>query len=344
MRCNGATGRRRLGLAGRCAALAPAVVGAFAAAMVACAPVSVASAAAIAPVLDLDFPDPFVLPVGDGLVAYATNTVRGGARLNVQMSRSTDGAHWSTPVDAMPVAPRWAHPGEPDIWAPEVLRVGEHYVLYFSARHATITRPGGLTLCVGAAVADRPQGPFRALPAPLTCGGAEGVIDASPFADGDDLWLYVKTDGNCCHARVRFLAQRLSPDGLHLRGRVTAIGGIAADRAWEGSVIEAPEMRRHAGQLELFFAANNYADAHYAVGFARCASPSGPCEQARENPILASRAGLTGPGHECVFEWHGRSWMAFAAWRDEVPRYRAMYMAPITWEADVPHVQIASEP
>lgn len=224
------------------------------------------------------------------------------------------------------------------------MRVGETYVLHFSARHATITRPDGLTLCVGAAVADRPEGPFRAMPAPLTCGGAEGVIDASPFADGDDRWLYMKTDGNCCHARVRFLAQRLSPDGLRLRGRATSIAGLASDRTWEGNVVEAPEMRRHKGQLAMFFAANNYADARYAVGFARCASPSGPCEQARENPILASRAGLIGPGHECVFDWRGQSWMAFAAWREGAPRYRAMYIAPMGWEAGVPRVRIAEAP
>ena len=303
-----------------------------------------AGAADMRPVLDLDFPDPFVMPVPDGLIAYATNTRRGGERLNVQMSRSSDGVHWSTPVDAMPVAPRWARTGEPDIWAPEVLRIGETYVLYFSARNATLTRPDGLTLCVGAAVADRPEGPFRAMPAPLTCGGPEGVIDASPFADGADLWLYVKTDGNCCHARVRFLAQRLSPDGLHLRGHATSIAGLASDHAWEGNVIEAPEMRRHEGQLQMFFSANNFADARYAVGFARCASPSGPCEQAPENPILASRAELVGPGHACVFDWRGQSWMAFAAWREAAPRYRAMYIALITWEGDVPRVGTAEAP
>lgn len=305
-------------------------------------PLTPAGQPAIAPVLDSEFADPFVLPVdGDRLVAYATNrTEDDGAHTHLPMSTSTDGLHWSTPTEAMPTAPPWARAGRPDIWAPEAMRIGDRYVLFFSARHATRTRPDGLTLCIGAAVAASPTGPFVPQPEPLTCGGAHGVIDVSPFRDRDSagheqLWLIYKTDGNCCGTPTTFLAQHLRKDGLALEGAPQTIEGIGNDQPWEGKVVEAPQMLRLHGQLLLFYAGNDYGSGAYATGYARCDSPAGPCRDATENPILHSRPGppaLVGPGHQSVFQHAGRSWMAFHGWRPATAdhrRYRAMYILPL---------------
>ena len=283
------------------------------------------------PVLDLDFADPFIMRQADSLIAYATNTLRDGKALNVQISRSLDGLHWSVPSEAMPLRPRWAREHQPDIWAPAVLPIEDHYVLYFSARHATLSLPDGLTLCVGAAVAGQPEGPFVPLPEPLTCGGLLGAIDASPFRDGANLWLYIKTDGNCCGMPTNVIAQRLSPDGLELAGSPMKLAGLTDGSTWEGNIIEAPEMRRHDDDLLLFFSGNVYSGSRYAVGYARCASPAGPCVQGTDNPILQSRDGFVGPGGESVFDYRGRTWIAFAAWREAWPRYRAMYLVTLTW-------------
>ena len=293
------------------------------------------------PVIDADFADPFVFATPHGLVAYATNNVSNGRLLHVPRSTSIDGQHWSTLADAMPVAPRWAHAGQPDIWAPEVIQVGRRYVLYFSARHARRTRSDGLTLCIGAAVARRPEGPFVAQPEPLSCGGDVGLIDASPLRDGASLWLYAKTDGNCCAMPTTIVVARLSADGLQLAGDLAPLDGVTNDAAWEGNVIEGPEMRRHADHLYLFFAGGDYGRADYALGYARCDTVTGPCRPAPENPILASEQGLVGPGHGTVFDWRGGTWLAVAAWRD-APRRRAMYLMPIDWIDDRPI--ISTEP
>lgn len=302
------------------------------------------------PVLDADFPDPFVLPVDDGLVAYATNGRHDGKTLNVQMSRSADGVHWSTPANAMPRAPRWANRSSPDIWAPEVIKIGASYVMYFSARHAVRQRPDGLTLCVGVAVADKPEGPFVADAKPLTCGGELGVIDASPFRDGDDLWLYVKTDGNCCGVPIGIIAQHLTPDGRQLTGQPALVAGLTNDKPWEGGVIEAPEMVRHDGGYVMFYAANDYGSDAYATGYAVCDTPVGPCRDAGENPILKSQAGdppLFGPGHEGFFRFHDRDYIAYHGWQnphDMRNRYRAMYIAPLDWVDGKPVVGAATAP
>lgn len=294
---------------------------------------------AFTPALDADFPDPFVLPAGGRLYAYATNTVRDGRAINVQVAQSADGRRWSAPVEAMPEPPPWARAGDADIWAPAALRVGGRYVLYFSARHASLRRPDGLTLCVGAATADRPEGPFVAQREPLSCGGAHGVIDASPLRDGQGrLWLHMKLDGNCCGAATVVVAQRLEPNGLRLTGEPVALAGVAADAAWKGAVIEAPEVIRRRGRYTLFYAANDYGGAAYAVGAARCDGPLGPCADDAGNPMLRTGRGVIGPGHQSVFRWRGRSWIAFHGWRPGPPRYRAMYIAPLRWRRGAPSV------
>src|SRR4051812_32086470 len=89
------------------------------------------------PVLAHDFPDPFILPVGERYVAYATNS--DAPRINVQVAVSADLRRWapapdpskpSRPRDALPDLPAWARSGS--TWAPEVLKVGDGYVLYFT--------------------------------------------------------------------------------------------------------------------------------------------------------------------------------------------------------------------
>jgi len=302
--------------------------------------------AAVLPKLDVNFPDPFILPVADGLAAYATN----GHGLHIQMSHSSDGVSWSAPREAMPTLPAWVMHDHPSIWAPEAIRIGERYVLYFSARHPTRTRPSkhpwpdGNMLCIGAAVADAPDGPFIPQPEPLTCGGEHGVIDASPFRDDDgNLWLHVKTDGNCCGIATRVQALTLSTNGLAVVGEPVTLAGVINDQPWEGAVVEAPHMVKHEGRYLLFYAGNDYASADYAVGYTHCEGPTGPCQDAPENPIMHSgfAPGLIGPGHPAVFRHAGRMWMAWHGWRttdNGDGRYRAMYTAPLEWNEGRPVV------
>jgi beta-xylosidase len=298
------------------------------------------SAAAVAqPVIDTDFPDPFILSQPDGsLIAYATNTIRDGQLIHVQVARSADGRSWSPPAEAMPQPPPWANPAQPDVWAPEVIRIGRRWVLYFSARHRSTTRSDGLTLCVGAAVATAPEGPFVPQPEPVSCGEGYGVIDPSPMRDRlGRLWLYSKTDGNCCNGPTWFFAQHLARDGLSATGKPVVIPGLTNNRAWEGNVIEAPQMHRHGSRYVMFFSGNDYTGGSYATGYADCAAPTGPCADGAENPILATGEGLTGPGHQSVFRWAGRDWIAFHGWRGaEKGRYRAMYIRALDWVADRP--------
>ncbi len=306
------------------------------------------------PVLQENFPDPFVLQVGKHFLGYSTTS----AGRNVPMAASTDLVTWrmvkdeKNPkqlYDAMPTLPAWAKSGF--TWAPEVLATDAGYVLYFSAPHRKLD-----VQCIGVATSAEPIGPFvSAATEPLVCQPAlGGTIDAHPFRDTDGkLYLYYKNDGN----NPRFLkasqiwAQRLSADGLRLEGTATAI--LKNDTHWEWRVVESPSMVRHAGGYTMFFSGNHFgweADqrlSNYGTGYASCTGPMGPCTDAAENPWLRSYYGkpgcLSGPGHPTVFKAGSRSFIAFHAWAANsgcrpAKNERHLYVAPLGFEGAKPLV------
>lgn len=300
-----------------------------------------------------DFPDPFVLPHDGGYLAFATNATK--LRANVQVARSPDLLRWSLLAkggklhDAMPRLPEWAEPGR--TWAPEVIRVGERYLLYFTARE----RKSGLQ-CVGVASAADPLGPYASsAAAPLVCQRDQGgTIDASPFRDTDGkLYLYFKNDGNnpAVLKPSRIWVQRLTSDGMALTG--SAINLIRNELYWEWRVVESPAMTRTSdGGYVLFFSANHFGWetdqrlSNYAMGYATCQGPLGPCLKSPSNPILKSyfskaHGCLSGPGHQTIFEVRGKQYLAFHAWSAKpncrpANEGRYMYIAPLEWQGNAP--------
>ncbi|MFC4639121.1 glycoside hydrolase family 43 protein [Deinococcus hohokamensis] len=278
------------------------------------------------PVINENFPDPFILREGQTYHAYATNT--GSA--NVPHATSRNLLRWESAKDAMPVLPAWAAGGR--TWAPEVARVGQKYVLYYTAQHADSGRQ-----CIGAATATSPAGPFRdSSSKPLVCQLAEGgSIDASPFLDTDGKrYLLWKNDGNCCNQATHLYLQPLSGDGLRLTGKATAL--IQNFELWEGNVIEAPTLRRVGGVYYLLYSAGPFDSDLYAVGYATASRITGPYRKAPENPILVSKGAVAGPGHQTVIaDGAGRTWLAYHAWDaariGDAVGYRSLHLSPITF-------------
>lgn len=287
------------------------------------------------PAIRADFADPSALVVGNVYYVYATNA----HGKHIQVARSIDLRNWTMLPDALPVLPAWAN-GQGDwVWAPAVIQVGQQFVMYYTARDEASGRQ-----CVGVATSGAPSGPFADVSArPLVCQlSLGGTIDPDPFRDGDTLYLYFKSDGNCCALPTHIWGQRLTPDGMSLVGKPVAL--ISNDQAWEGAVVEAPDMVAHAGQYDLFYSANNYATDRYAISYARCASPLGPCEKSGDKPLLASAPNspeqLAGPGGESIFEAAGSTWIAFHAWNLEsdgsASASRYLMVERLGWLGDKP--------
>ena len=94
--------------------------------------------------LDADFPDPALLRAEDGFTyAYATQTERDGRMINIQVARSRDLRRWEYRGEALPAKPEWASRTQ-DFWAPHVIRHGDEYLMYYSAKpDAALSDPAG---------------------------------------------------------------------------------------------------------------------------------------------------------------------------------------------------------
>jgi beta-xylosidase len=315
--------------------------------------IAAAAEPSFVPVFQQDFADAFVLPHGSQFIAYATNN-----GVNVPVAVSNDLVHWAfagdparpgKPLDAMPKLGSWAKEGF--TWAPEVLQLGEKYLLYYTASDARKNAQ-----CIGVAVAANPLGPFVDSNAePIVCQlDLGGSIDADPFRDSDGkLYLYFKNDGNRVHARTSLWGQPLAPDGLSVTGQPVEL--LKDNQGWEERVVEAPTMVRSPVGYELFFSGGFFGWnpeegglSPYAMGYASCSSALGPCTAAADNPILHSfkdrEAGcLSGPGHQSIFQVGARTFMSFHAWaatpkcgKGDDARY--LYIAPLFWKDGKPQI------
>ena len=326
-----------------------------AALLVAVAALPAAAEPSFVPVFRDNFPDPHIVLHQGEFIAYSTN-----AGINLPMLSSRDLVHWSwvtrsddpkKRLDGMPDLAPWVKEGF--TWAPEVMKVGGRWLLYYTANHRKRD-----VQCLGVAAADNPRGPFRDSSAePLVCQfDLGGTIDANPFRDSDGkLYLYYKSDGNRIGRKTAIWGQKLSDDGLSVVGAPVAL--VEDDKDWEWKLVEAPTMVRSPAGHQLFFSAAFFGWdpkerlSRYATGYATCAGPLGPCRDAPENPILNSfndkEAGcLSGPGHTSIFQVGARHFIAFHAWaatkgcRKDVDQ-RYLYVAPLFWKDGKPQIGIS---
>jgi len=255
------------------------------------------------PVIPFDCPDPGVISTGDPPIYYAVCT--GGS---FPIRRSYDLVLWEdTGAVVLPggKAPWSANGGRN--WAPEMHRVGDSFVVYFTAVNSSDV------LSIGAASSDSPTGPFVDSGGPLV-EHPQGVIDASFFRDGDDQqYLLYKIDGNATGQPTPIYLRELAADGLSFAPGATEVELIRNNSStWEGGVVEAPWLMERGGTYYLFYSGNVY-DYRYRTGVARASVVSGPYEK-HGDPILANDASWVGPGHGSVVPLRDRLFFVYHAW------------------------------
>ena len=281
------------------------------------------------PVYDSNFPDPFVLRADDQWYAYATQGTFG----TLPVLRSDDLVTWSVVGNGMPELAPWTGAGRH--WAPEVAKIGDRYLAYYTAMEAETQQQ-----CIGVAVSESPEGPFiDEAEEPFICQFDEGgSIDASPFIDDDGTpYLLWKNDGNHIGTTSWIYIQELAEDGLSLLGDgPTEL--ITHDQPWEGHLVEGPFIWPRDGRYYLFYSANDYGSDAYGVSYAVADDVLGPYTKPAEEPLMSSNDVAAGPGHGMVVDSGAGTWYVHHAWPPEavgsaVPG-RQMWLTPLTWTED----------
>jgi arabinan endo-1,5-alpha-L-arabinosidase len=292
----------------------------------------------IRPAIPRDFPDPSILKDGDSYYAYSTESGYGNSFWHVPVQRADHPAEeWSAVADALPDVPGWvardAH-GRANVTAPDVSRRGAGgYLLYFVARAVAPN-----VLCVGAALADAPTGPFRPLANPLICQqGRVDSIDPQAFTDTDGTHYLLYTSGE---RDASIWLQRVAEDGTTLIGERRAL--IQADRPEEAHIVEAPSLVKHGSEYVLFYSGNAFNSGHYFVNYATAPALSGSF--VKHPGELLNRDSLgdvyANPGGQSVLHDDVADYIFFHA--STGPGQRAMFVAGLSWtSAGEPLVQLS---
>lgn len=312
----------------------------------------IARATYVNPVLDTDFPDPMVLLAPDHFYyAYATQTERDGKWVNIQTARSADLVHWQLIGDALPAKPGWASQTQ-DFWAPHVVRDGPRYVMYFSAKpNGSDERHG---LCLGAATANSPLGPFADVGHPLKCG--EGFVNIDPMAFDDPTtgkhWLYWGSG----FEPIRVQEMRADRMGFTPGSAPKDLVWPAPNKSGFPVLVEGAWVIRRGGWYYLFYSGDNCCGtkANYAVMVARSRSATGPfqtLERATGRPhgiVLEQSGKWLAPGHNStVIDALGQEWIVYHAVdrqrprtkpADELNTRRVMLIDRIAWQNGWPKV------
>ena len=309
------------------------------------------------PIIDADFPDPAVILAPDNFYyAYATQTLRDGEWINIQVARSADLVRWEHLGDALPEKPSWAGTTQ-DYWAPSVIYDGTTYYMYYSATPDAHREGPDHALAV--ATSTSPAGPFVDMGQPLLFGNGFEYID--PMAYDDPI-----TGKHLLYWGSGFQpikVQELAADRMSF-----APGSIPIDLVWPNPVkgafprlVEASWVIRHDEFYYLFYSGDNCCgpDAEYGVMVARSPNATGPfetLEEARGVPhslMLFKSERWLAPGHNSIVtDKAGQVWIVYHAvdvdrprqrQEDEINSRRILLIDRIEWRDGWPFVGTPSD-
>lgn len=280
------------------------------------------------PVINQSAPDPTVIRADDGTYyLYATENTR-----NVPIFKSPDLVNWTFVGTAFTDDTRPQMVPDGNIWAPDIQKIGDRYVLYYSK-----SRWGGEWECgVGVATAASPEGPFT------DCGklfisneiGVQNSID--PF--------FIEEDGH----KYLFWGSFRGIYGIELADDGLSLMPGAKPVQIAGTLTEATNIIRHDGYYYLIGSAGTCCEGErstYRVVMARSKNLFGPYEDRYGNPALENGFSLMlersdkviGPGHNANFvtDDEGNYWMLYHGFDAAAPHEgRKVYLDRVKWAPD----------
>ncbi len=193
--------------------------------------------------------------------------------------------------------------------------------------------------------------------APSTTGTIGGSIDPDIFTDPatQESYLIWKGDGNHVVPPVStvIFSAPLSQNLKNFTSNPVLL--MDDDQSWQSGIVEGPDMYDNqvtsgggggstTDNYYLFYAGSDEGANTYAVGWATCQGPQGPCQDS-SGPLLTTQPGMSGPGGPDVYTLpptqsnpSGQTVMAFAAWEGTTIGYlqcgvRPMYLAELAFSS-----------
>ena len=284
------------------------------------------------PVIDYSLPDPSIIKGEDGyFYLYATEDIR-----NLPIHRSKDLVNWEFVGTAFTDATRPDFEPEGGIWAPDINKIGDKYVLYYS-----MSVWGGEWTCgIGCAVADRPEGPFKGCGMMFRSNGIKVQNSIDPF--------YIEDNGHKYLFWGSFrgiYAIELSEDGLSLKSGSSPVQ--IAGTAYEGTYIH-----KRGGYYYMFASIGSCCEglkSTYTTVVGRSTSLFGPYLDKKGQSMMDNHHEIlihkndsfVGTGHnsEIVSDNAGTDWLFYHAVSVANPDGRVLMLDKIDWIDGWPSVE-----
>lgn len=282
-------------------------------------------------VVDYSLPDPSVIQGDDGYYyIYATENIR-----NLPIHRSKDLVNWEFVGTAFTDQTRPDFEPKGGIWAPDINRIGDKYVLYYS-----MSVWGGEWTCgIGCAVADRPEGPFKDCGMMFRSNGIKVQNSIDPF--------YIEEEGKKYLFWGSFrgiYAIELTQDGL-------AVKSGSKPKQIAGTAYEGTYIHKKGGYYYLFASVGTCCEglkSTYTTVVGRSKNLFGPYvnkdgEGMLDNHhevLIHKNDSFVGTGHnsEIVTDKAGNDWMFYHAVSVRNPEGRVLMLDKVSWENGWPKV------
>ena len=284
------------------------------------------------PVIDYSLPDPSIIKGEDGyFYLYATEDIR-----NLPIHRSKDLVNWEFLGTAFTDENRPDFEPNGGIWAPDINKIGDKYILYYS-----MSVWGGEWTCgIGCAVSDRPEGPFKDCGMMFRSNGIKVQNSIDPF--------YIEDNGHKYLFWGSFrgiYAIELSEDGLSLKSGSSPVQ--IAGTAYEGTYIH-----KRGGYYYMFASIGSCCEglkSTYTTVVGRSTSLFGPYLDKKGQSMMDNHHEIlihkndsfVGTGHnsEIVSDNAGTDWLFYHAVSVANPDGRVLMLDKIDWIDGWPSVE-----
>ncbi len=284
------------------------------------------------PLTDYSAADPTVWKEGNTFYLFATNTTK--------IRKSTDLVNWTDGGKMFVKAPSFVTTKGAAMWAPDIEKVGDKYILYFAM--SAMGSPA--TAGIGIASADSPEGPFSFDISVDGKGklftsneiGVRNSIDPAYYDDNGQKYLVWGSFNGLYAIKLTADGTRPYPDLATAKAEKVLVAGNA---------FEAPHIHKHGDYYYLFASVGsccNSMQSTYMTVVGRSTSVLGPYVDKSGKSmvdngfevVIRGNDKFVGPGHnsQLITDSEGKDWLLYHSYYREKPAGgRYLMLDEIKW-------------